>query len=79
MQEVLERTKLPAVLTLFKYIVSFALFNYSILHTLVSMVISPTIVLWLNSGTTVGPFVAQIWLQLLYNNDLVIVFTKRNP
>jgi hypothetical protein len=53
------------------------MFNYGKLHTLVFMAASFTLVTVVKIFSTMGPIVAQVWLQL-HENDLVTMITKFN-
>jgi len=55
----------PTFLTFFSNTVSVTVLNYSLLHTIVSMLTSPTTV-------------RQVWLQVPYNNVLTTMVTKLN-
>jgi hypothetical protein len=71
-QEVLERTKLPTFFTL--------VYNTVLeLHILVSIVTSPTIVAVVTLGATMGPIVAQVYIELSYENGMVAMVTDMVP
>jgi hypothetical protein len=80
MQEVLKATNSPTFVTVFNSTVLFSLFKYGKIRPLVSMVVLITMFFFRKTvGPTVGPIVAQVWVQLSRENGVVIMVSIRDP